>query len=233
MSRVRHPLDAAAPERGLNASMLIGGLLIVIGLAGLAAHFLLIGSPTGQAPATFGAPALPPAVPAAPAQSGMPGSATSTLNSAWFGRWNGREPGAAIAINESEWVGEQDVDRDGKREHFRTVCKWSKSSEDNLPQDESCWYGYTKGSRSVAAIAQAFEQSVSTAQRNPEDFKVSDAKQTRLAITAIRPGNYRLAWVSEGGDCGYSEYLVDGDKLLKVSQCKYGHSITLFTRRGR
>ena len=70
-------------------------------------------------------------------------------------------------------MAEQDVDRDGKREHLRTVCKWSKSSEDKLPQDESCWYGYTKGSRSLAAIAQTFEQSVRTVQQNPEDFRVS------------------------------------------------------------
>ena len=86
MSRARHPLAAAEPERSVSALMLIGGLLIVIGLAGLAAHFLLIRSPTGQTPAASGAPALSPAVTAAPAQSGMPGSATSTLNSAWFGR---------------------------------------------------------------------------------------------------------------------------------------------------
>jgi hypothetical protein len=113
------------------------------------------------------------------------------------------------------------------------MCRWSAASEESLPLDGQCAFGYAKRSKSLAALREAFEVSVAANQKDPSDFKVSDPLRGRADLQAIKPGNYRIVWIYEGGgDCGYSEHLVDNDTVLRVTECKYRHTIERLTRHG-
>lgn len=214
-------------QRGMGVLTLLGFVLIGLGLAGLATHFWLNRSaPAAVAPVSQG---RPPAAGAAPTNAD-PGA--GALNPAWFGRWQGSAPTSVMTVSATDLALEAEVERDGKKVRVQSACKWSGADEANLPHDGSCAFGYMKKSKALAAVAKVFEESVGAYQKDPTDFKVSDPVRGRRDLASIRPGNYRMVWLYEGGDCGYSELLVDGDTLLKVSQCKYGHSVERYARQG-
>lgn len=215
-----------AVTRGASLLAILGLLCIGLGIVGVASHFWLTrdGAPVPGAPTS-----------AAPVSGQAPVAATAPvtvggLNPAWLGRWQGPAPTTGITVAASELTVDAEVDRDGKKGRMQSTCKWSRADEEHLPQDGSCGFGYVKKSKPIAAIAREFEESVAAYQKDPTDFKISDPARGRRDIASIRPGNYRMVWVYEGGDCGYSELLVDGNTMLKVSRCKYAHLIERFTR---
>lgn len=219
-------------QRGAGAFTLLGFVLVGLGLAGMAAHFWFNRSAvTGATTSPQGRPSA--AVPAA--ASVMPPNASQVvagLNPAWFGRWQGTTPLSVPTVSATDFILEAEVERDGSKVRTQSVCKWSRADEDNLPQDGSCAFGYTRTSKSLAAVARDFEESVAAFQRDPTDFQISDPGRGRLDLTSIRPGTYRMVWLYEGGDCGYSEFMVDGDSMLRVSRCKYRHLVERYARQG-
>ena len=94
--------------------------------------------------------------------------------------------------------------------------------------DES--FGLSKERTSPAAIRKRYEEAVTQFEKDPTDFGISDPQSSRAAIAAISPGVYKALWSYAGGDCGYSEYILDGGRMLEFSECKYGFDITLYDR---
>lgn len=202
-------------QRGVSAWTLVGSLFLVAGIAGLGAALIKPGSaPSSVAPvSTTGAEkaAAAGALPSPSARAANPGSGPHPN---WRGTWRAAGSDAKLVIT-ADGVGE---------------CKWIDATEPRFATD--CESGYAKASVSLADISRQYEAAVAMFQRDPSDFKISDPVQSRQMIGRIKPGNYRKIWMQDGSDCGGAEMIVDGDLLLQISVCKYGHQISLFTRDG-
>lgn len=94
--------------------------------------------------------------------------------------------------------------------------------------DES--FGLSKERTSPAAIRKRYEEAVTQFEKDPTDFGISDPQSSRAAISAISQGVYKVMWSYSGGDCGYSEYILDGGRMLEFSECKYWFGVTLYNR---
>jgi hypothetical protein len=81
-------------------------------------------------------------------------------------------------------------------------------------------------------IERAFQESVAQFRKDATDFSISDPQASLSAIRSLSPGSYAAFACYAGGDCGYWEMIVDRDRLLAISQCKYGHGIELYKRAG-
>jgi hypothetical protein len=44
------------------------------------------------------------------------------------------------------------------------------------------------------------------------------------------PGVYRNLWSYSVGDCGGGDYILDKDRMLEISECKYGFEVVLYNR---
>jgi len=231
-------------QKGVSALGVAGALLIVLGVCGLGLHFYQERNARGQVAATEARPMPPPqvvqsAMPQA-AQAALPDTApqpvqappASGLNPLWFGVWQGEKAGSRLVISASELVASWTIKHgDGTSEPHEERSKWTPLYEDTAPGDGYLLFGYAKRSKSLAEISNAYEKSVAQFKRDPTDFGISDPLPSRRALAAIKPGNYRVVWTYIGGDCGFHEFIVDGDAMLQMSQCKYGHSVELYTRQ--
>ncbi len=238
-------------QRGVSAWTMIGMLLVVAGMIGLGIALI---KPEGYAPAiapvaagSGGATSLPGAtrpaapgatptavtktLPIAPQPEAAQALAASDLNPIWFGVWQGEKAGSRLEISGNELVASWTIKQDnGTSAQHEERSKWSPLSEDKAPDNGYLLFGYAKRSKSPAEIRDAYEKSVTQFKLDPSDFTISDPVPSRRALAAIKPGNYRVVWTYLGGDCGYHEFIVDGDAMLQVSQCKYGHSVEFYTR---
>lgn len=202
-------------QRGVSAWTLAGSVFLVAGVAGLGAALIKPGSaPSSVASvSTAGADkaAAAGALPSPIARAANPGSGPHPN---WRGTWRAAGSDAKLVIT-ADGVGE---------------CKWIDATEPRFAS--ACESGYAKASVSQAEISRQYEAAVAMFQRDPSDFKISDPVQSRQMIGRIKPGNYRKIWMQDGSDCGGSEMIIDGDLLLQMGVCKYGHRVSLFTRDG-
>ena len=99
----------------------------------------------------------------------------------------------------------RDADSSEKARMVTVEYRWSNSDV----SDES--FGLSKERTSPAAIRKRYEEAVTQFEKDPTDFGISDPQSSRAAIAAISPGVYKVMWSYAGGDCGYSEYILDGE----------------------
>jgi hypothetical protein len=187
-------------QRGVSAWTLAGTLFLVFGLAGLGVALIMPGSQT-----TNGKPISAVGAGKAVAAGAMPSPVAKAANtgSGPHLSWHGTWRGVGSDVKLV-------ITPDGVGE-----CKWINATEPRFAAD---------------CVSRQYETAVAMFQRDPSDFKISDPVQSRQMISKIKPGNYRKIWMHSGSDCGGAEMIVDGDLLLQIEDCKYGHRILLFAR---
>jgi hypothetical protein len=232
-------------QRGAGILALTGILLIVGGLAGLIFASFPLGrtSPDNaitvpsESATVSGPVVVQPATPTAtiavtiPVILSSPATApvipTVVLHPNWFGVWLGAMPDSKMVITAAGIEIYALHGNNGKVRDAPEVFKWGDAKEPNGNEMAS---GYAKSSVSLAEVAHAYEEAVSRFQRNPIALHISDPVQSRKLIRQIRPANYRVVWVSRGGDCGQRNMIVDGDLILSIVSCEHEHTVNLFTR---
>lgn len=161
---------------------------------------------------------------------GVANSAFAQLGPQWFGVWKSQGADGSMAISASRIdFGAEHLDEKGKRETFKSTLTWTNRSDDAAGELEMV-FGYAKKRVSLSDISRNYEEALQQFRRDPTDFSISDPAKSRQAIGAMSPGVYKVMWSYTGGDCGYDEHIIDGDKILDVSECKYSYNVTLFHR---
>lgn len=152
--------------------------------------------------------------------------AFTQLNPQWFGMWRPQNGDSTLIISSSKMVSTflREADSSEKARLVTVEYRWSNSDV----SEES--FGLSKERTSPAAIRKRYEEAVTQFEKDPTDFGISDPQSSRAAIAAISPGVYKVMWSYAGGDCGYSEYILDGGRMLEFSECKYWFGVTLYNR---
>ena len=235
----------AAPQisRTSGVMALIGLGVMVLGLATSIATYSDAGKPNATvAAAPIAAPPTPAvpqlsksAAPARPVAVNKPQASSapepkSTLAAQWLGTWKRQDGTTTLAISPSriDISGMKRAD-DGKRSPFAYTLNWTDRSDDAAGQLDGV-FGYSKKRTSPADIAKRYEEALRAYKKDPTDFSVSDPGPSRAAIATMAPGVYKIMWSYTGGDCGYDEYIIDGDKILDVSECKYRFQVEMLNR---
>jgi hypothetical protein len=157
-------------------------------------------------------------------------SAIAQLAPQWQGIWQRSDGEAVLAISPSRMISEFKVeDEPGKFREVKLELEWTSSRNTDSPTDGT--FGYSNKKISPSDVSRIFESAVKHKQKGDPDFSVSDPKSSRHAIKTMSPGVYKVMWSYSGGDCGYSEYILDGDRMLEVSECKYGVGVMLYIRK--
>ena len=148
----------------------------------------------------------------------------------WFGTWKSQDDGSSMTISASRmdfvrvrW------DEKGHPETFNLIQRWTNRSNDAVGELEDV-FGYSKKRVSPSDVSKRYEDALRLYRKDPVDFSVSDPDKSRRAIRTMAPGIYKVLWGYGGGDCGYSEYIIDGDRILEVSECKSHYDLRLFDR---
>lgn len=151
------------------------------------------------------------------------------LGPEWLGRWKSQDGKRVLLISRSK-IEFSDLrkDDDGKSRWVTYEHDWSNAREPS--NDGAAGFGYAKNSTSPGSVAKRYEDALRSYKQDPTDSSISDPAQSRQAISAISPGTYKVMWSHGGGDCDYGEYIVDGGRMLEVSECKYGFDVRLFDR---
>ncbi|OAI52164.1 hypothetical protein AYO46_06460 [Betaproteobacteria bacterium SCGC AG-212-J23] len=150
----------------------------------------------------------------------------SPLNPLWLGTWKSEDGKASITIAARRLVHTFLTEgRDGKPQTQTVEHDWSDSTD-----SQAGAFGYSADRTSPEKISQRYEEAVRESNQDPTDFAVSDPAASRRAIAAISPGTYRILWSYEGGDCLHWEYILDGNRMLETSECKYGFDVVLYNR---
>lgn len=182
----------------------------------------LVGSNSAQTPTPQPMSAPPPLLP----NPQLANTPSPPLNAQWFGKWKSIDGKKVMEISTNKM---SVIDAAGKRTPSDPDSKydlaWSPTSEINENQ-----FGYPGGSISIADISALYELALSQFKRDPRDFSVSEADLSRRAIAAISAGNYKVVRGYLGGDCGTWDWIIDKDKLLEISQCKYAFNVRAFNR---
>lgn len=148
----------------------------------------------------------------------------------WLGTWNNQGGDTSMTISASKLVFVAvHPDEKGKPETHTAALRWTNRSDDAAGELEE-FFGYAKKRINLGDIAKRYEEALLAYRRDPTDFSVSDPAKSRQAISAMSPGIYKVLWSYSGGDCGYDEYIIDGDKILDVSECKYQFKVQLYNR---
>lgn len=156
--------------------------------------------------------------------------ATAQLGPEWFGTWKSQDGHTTKKISATRI--DESFDPRGKKdmpEAHNTTLHWTNKSED-LAGELSEVFGCAKKPLSPDDISSRYEKALREHKKNPSDFKVGDTAKSRQAINSIAPGVYKVMWSYGFGDCDFEEHLVDGDKMLVVSDCPYGFGVKLFNR---
>lgn len=169
-------------------------------------------APCHSAPSSIASPGSARPQPAA-------GTPSPPLDSRWFGRWKTQDGKKIIEISAFKLDVVQ-TDDPGKYE-----LTWTFNPELNEGQ-----FSHAGKSTSQAEISRRYEEALDQFERDPTDFGISDPEQSRRAISSISPGNYRIVQGYLGGDCHVWEWIRDTDRLLEISQCKYGFNVQVLTR---
>jgi hypothetical protein len=137
----------------------------------------------------------------------------------WAGRWRSKS-GTSLTISESA-LGV----RAGTTAY---VLRRSALRPDGKPEEAT--FGIASRTASVEDFSEHFEQAVRAVADHAQDYEVSDPEKSRAMLEAVSSGARDVLWSYSGGDCGWTEYLLDGSQLLAMSECKYGVWIDLFER---
>lgn len=157
-------------------------------------------------------------------------SAMAQLAAQWHGTWKSVDGKTTLTISPTHMIIQFKVeDEPEKFRDVRTELKWSDAKATESLEEET--FGESNKTMSPADIARIFESAVRQKQAGDQDFSVSDPVVSRQAIKSIAPGLHKVMWSYAGGDCGYSEYIFDKDRMLELSQCKYDVSVSLFKRK--
>lgn len=156
--------------------------------------------------------------------------ALAQLAPQWHGVWKSEDGKLTVKISGDEVEYLVDAkDENGKPETRSTKLKWTNRSDDAAGKLESV-FGYSKKRVSLGEISRKYEESLRQYRKDPTDFTISDPSKARALIGAMSFGVYKVMWSYSGGDCGYDEYILDGDRILDITDCKYRHEVQLFTR---
>lgn len=157
-------------------------------------------------------------------------SAFAQLGPLWLGTWKSQDGDTTLTITESkiDYV-EVRPDEKGKPETFNSTRHWTNRAEDAAGELEGV-FGYAKKRVTPNGISKRYDESLQSYRRGAPDFTVSDPAMSRQAIGVMSPGVYKVMWSYSGGDCGYDEYIIDGDKILDVSECSYHFELRMFNR---
>jgi len=160
------------------------------------------------------------------AQAQPTSGAPATLNPLWFGTWKSEDGTASLTISASKLAHTyQQKDSDGKLRSKTDEHSWSNAA-DGEPEA----FGYRAERTSPDEISTRYEEAVRQFKEDPTDFVISDPAASRRAIAAISPGVYRILWSYWVGDCGGWDYILDKDRMLEISECKYGFEVVLYNR---
>ena len=149
------------------------------------------------------------------------------LNALWLGNWRSQDGTATVTVATSKMVYTFQQKDQNDRLRTRTLeFEWSPSTEGGEGGD----FGYRAERTTPEMISAAYEKAVRQFKEDPTDYAISDPATSRQAIAAISPGAYRIVWSYDGGDCGGWDYILDKDRMLQFSECKYGFEVVLFNR---
>jgi hypothetical protein len=165
------------------------------------------------------------ASPPAPAQP-SPSGAVPRLNPAWVGTWKSQDGTTTVTISPAKMVRSfLEKDSHGKMSPKTPEFRWTENGD-----PEPGEFGYGRYPTSPAEVLKWYEAAVRQFKKDPADFAISDPKASRQAIAAISPGSYRVLLSTGGGDCEGWDFILDGDRMLEVSECKYGFEVALYNR---
>ena len=167
----------------------------------------------------------PVPVPQAQANPGHAGGG-ERLNRLWLGTWKSQDGTATVKLSATRLVHTyQEKAPDGRPFSTTVELDWSPSSTGGDPGH----FGYSAERASPEKILAGYEETVRQFKEDPE-FVISDPATSRQAIAAISPGTYRVLWSYDKGDCGGWEYILDKDRMLEWTECKYVFYVTLYNR---
>ncbi len=150
-------------------------------------------------------------------------SRSAGLDPQWFGKWKSQDGKVVIEFSSAK----ASIDSSHNSPPNRDEMKWAANSA----SIEAGEFGYEGGSTSVAEIAKRFEEANRFAQKKEPDFAASDPVESRQAIASISPGRYKVLLGRPGVEkCSDSKWIVDGDKMLAMVDCKYFFGVFSFSR---
>jgi hypothetical protein len=197
----------------------VGGLVLVTLLSNLFSS-----RPAAPSAAALPAPAIP--VNASPAAVPAASAGPQALNSAWFGTWRSenqrlvatfsanlvkeqitRTEGGKSSVDTYEYPWVQDIAKAGNSQPYSAYMV-----ERATPADLSKW------------LEERLKPSV--------DYGPPEAAPARRALSQISAGTYKVVIAeSPETDCIRAKYLVDGNRMLRWGECKYGAWVDLLTRQ--
>lgn len=143
----------------------------------------------------------------------------------WFGAWKSQEGDKIVTFSNRSFVVHEVRSNGDKLEQVEYEHDWQEDAD-----LEEAKFGYSRTLTTPSEIANRLESAITRNEANAPDFTVSNPTAARRAVAAISPGRYKVIWSYGGGDCAIWEYIIDGDRMLEVSDCKYHFNIRLFNR---
>jgi hypothetical protein len=161
---------------------------------------------------------------------GVANGASAQPSPQWLGVWKSQDGDVTMTISTSTIKFASVMpDENGKPEPREWTVVW-RSPSDTARGELQGDFGYEKKRVSLPDIARRYEEALRAYRRDSTDFIISDPATSRQAIGAMSPGVYKVLWSDAGIDCDYDEYIIDGDKILDVDECKYRFIVRLFNR---
>lgn len=218
------------PKRGANAYTVIGGLLVAAGSVGLAVSWIVPGplanvlepraaNPIGQSDGTTSVE---------PPSNTRGNTGGVGLSPQWFGIWTSADGKKRITLSAKKIsvIDRSEMKNAGDSPNVYGL-EWSEK-----PDLEEGQFGYSGKSISIAQVATQYAASVAQFKKDPTDFAIGDEASAQQALASISPGNYKIVGGYLGGDCHLWDWILDGDRMLEITQCKYYHGVRLYTRTG-
>ncbi len=169
--------------------------------------------------------ASPSQVPPTPDSPSAPATAQS-LNPQWFGKWKSTDGKKTIEISSTKM---RVTDASWKSKPSEPDSKYDLNWVSSADVTEEQFH-YAGKSTSLADIAKRYEAALKQFKSNPTDYSMGDEGSSRGASASIAPGNYKIVTGYLGGDCGIWDWIIDKDKMLEISECKYTFQVRLFDR---
>lgn len=150
----------------------------------------------------------------------------------WLGTWKAPSTDENLTISSDviEYFGTRTLEPESPPEEFRFAYKWTDDSSEKAGDSVFESFGYMSKSTTRVALSKRYEEALDQFKRDPMDFSVSDATESRRHLGTLPDGRFKVIWAYGGGDCDFFEYVINGDSILAIQECKYGTSIRLFNR---
>lgn len=150
----------------------------------------------------------------------------------WHGTWKARstDENFTISSDSIEYFGTRTFEPGSPPEKYRFAYKWTVQSPEQAGNSVFDSFGYMSKPTTRAAISKRYEEALDQSNRDSMDFSVSDATESRTYLNSLPDGRFKAIWAYGQGDCDFSEYVISGDSILEIRECKYGTTIRLFNR---